>query len=439
MLEGINAKTADLIKQIEMEFKQWQEQGMVGGLDQLEKKVKAVTSQIGQNILQSVVKEIENHPEPKDQMDAMNRCPDCGRQRHYKYQSSKEVWTVCGRIKIKRKYYYCQHCGKGEYSLDHTLGLNESNLSGTVRRLISLVGAELPFERTQELIYEVGGIYLSKATVWRVTHQVGRELRNVQRQVQSEYLLMGQVDNEDQLDQVDKVIAETDATSVLTTEGYRQPKLSVVVQKDQGGNKLQSRYQGGFMTVEELAWGWEADAKGLGWQRVKKKEVLSDGADWIWNIALAHLPDGEAIIDYYHPCERIHQIGLWAFGEGNAAGKKWVNKMVEALKSGRIGKIIKRLEGLKGSSKQSKEMIQEGITYFNNNGHRMNYPAYQKEGYDIGSGIIEGGCKFIIAGRLKRSGMRWKMENVNNMITLRTAILNKKEWKIFWDAYHVAC
>ena len=77
--------------------------------------------------------------------------------------------------------------------------------------------------------------------------------------------------------------------------------------------------------------------------------------------------------------------------------------------------------------------------YPNNNGHRMNYPAYQKEGYDIGSGIVEGGCKFIIAGRLKRSGMRWKAENVNNMITLRTAILNKKEWKLFWNTYHVAC
>lgn len=441
MLEEIKTKVVDFIKEIETEFKQWQRNGMEGGLDRWEKRVKTGVISIGQGILQTIIEETENEKEAKrygSETD-MIKCSHCGRKRHYKYKSSKEVWTLCGKIMIKRKYYYCSQCGNGEYPLDKQLGLNGSALSGTVRRLISLIGAEVPFERTQELIYEVGGIYLSKTTAWRVTHQVGHKLREVQKQVQSEYLVVGPTEDNKHLDKVDKIIAETDATSVLTKEGYRQPKLSVVVQKDKDGHRLQSRYQGGFMSVVELALGWKADAKGLGWELVKKKEVLADGADWIWNMALEHLPDGEAIIDYYHPCERIHQIGRLVFGEGNAAGKRWANKLAEELKSGHIGKIIKRLEELKRCTKQSKEAVKESITYFNNNGHRMNYPAYQEKGYDIGSGIVEGGCKFIIASRLKRSGMRWNTENVNNMIALRTALLNKKEWRLFWNAYHVAC
>ena len=431
MLEEIQTKMDDFIKEIKAEFEQWQGSGLVGGLDQLEKKIKVGVTNISQEILQTMVGGIKES--------IIIKCSRCGYKTQYKYACSKIVWTLCGQITVKRRYYYCPHCHYGEYPLDQKLGLDAGHLSGTVRRLISLIGAEVPFERTQELIYEAGGLYLSKDTARRVSEQVGSGLGRVQKQLQEKYLIGKEIENEEALARVDKLLAEADATCVLTTEGYKQPKLSVVVQKDKTGKRIASRYQGGFMTVAETARGWMANAYGLGWVKVAKKEVLSDGADWIWNIALEKLPEGERIIDYYHPCERLHQMGKLVFGENNPEGKKWVNQLVRKLKSGQVGGIIKMLQELKRGSKLVQESVKENITYFNNNGHRMNYPLYKRKGYDIGSGIIEGGCKFIIASRMKRSGMRWDPKNVNNMLALRTALVNKKEWQLFWSNYHVAC
>ena len=39
--------------------------------------------------------------------------------------------------------------------------------------------------------------------------------------------------------------------------------------------------------------------------------------------------------------------------------------------------------------------------------HRRDYPRYQAEGWQIGSGHIEAACKTVVNQRLKQSGMHW--------------------------------
>jgi hypothetical protein len=47
------------------------------------------------------------------------------------------------------------------------------------------------------------------------------------------------------------------------------------------------------------------------------------------------------------------------------------------------------------------------IRYFTNHRHQMDYPTYRAQGYQIGSGTMESGCKQIGLERLKISGARW--------------------------------
>ena len=42
--------------------------------------------------------------------------------------------------------------------------------------------------------------------------------------------------------------------------------------------------------------------------------------------------------------------------------------------------------------------------YVRTNLHRMDYPRYREEGWQIGSGHIEAGCKTVVNQRLKQSG-----------------------------------
>jgi hypothetical protein len=47
------------------------------------------------------------------------------------------------------------------------------------------------------------------------------------------------------------------------------------------------------------------------------------------------------------------------------------------------------------------------LGYFERNVARMQYGTFRRKGYFIGSGVVEAGCRSVIGGRCKQSGMRW--------------------------------
>ncbi len=73
------------------------------------------------------------------------------------------------------------------------------------------------------------------------------------------------------------------------------------------------------------------------------------------------------------------------------------------------------------------------IGYFEENQGRMNYPAYRAQGLPIGSGVVESGCKHVVADRLKRTGMRWDEPGAENILALRCHDLNGR-WDSAWAA-----
>ncbi len=73
------------------------------------------------------------------------------------------------------------------------------------------------------------------------------------------------------------------------------------------------------------------------------------------------------------------------------------------------------------------------IGYFANNRHRTDYPTYRKNGWDIGSGPTEAGCK-IIGERLKGSGMRleWRTAPSRWPRYAPLYVSGGKVWDGFW-------
>jgi hypothetical protein len=64
------------------------------------------------------------------------------------------------------------------------------------------------------------------------------------------------------------------------------------------------------------------------------------------------------------------------------------------------------------------------MTYFSNHSHRMRYDWFRAQGYLIGSGTIESGCKQIVTQRLKRSGAQWIVEGAVLTAKARSAWLS---------------
>jgi hypothetical protein len=71
--------------------------------------------------------------------------------------------------------------------------------------------------------------------------------------------------------------------------------------------------------------------------------------------------------------------------------------------------------------------------YFERNAARMRYPKFRKQGLFVGSGVIEAGCKTLIATRLKRSGMFWTVRGANAVIAVRCC-RHSREFDDYWES-----
>ena len=75
------------------------------------------------------------------------------------------------------------------------------------------------------------------------------------------------------------------------------------------------------------------------------------------------------------------------------------------------------------------------IQHFEKNLPRMDYPRYQRQGWQIGSGSVEAACKTVIGGRLKGAGMRWGEDGADAVSHLRALFLSENgQWDAFWAA-----
>lgn len=54
----------------------------------------------------------------------------------------------------------------------------------------------------------------------------------------------------------------------------------------------------------------------------------------------------------------------------------------------------------------------------------MSYDQYRDKNFPIGSGKVEGSCKFVVGKRFKGSGMRWKKVDNEKVLRARLAKLN---------------
>ena len=67
----------------------------------------------------------------------------------------------------------------------------------------------------------------------------------------------------------------------------------------------------------------------------------------------------------------------------------------------------------------------------------MRYPQFRRQHLFVGSGVIEAGCKTVVASRLKRSGMFWTVRGANAILALRCACLNGR-FEDYWESRRAA-
>ena len=75
--------------------------------------------------------------------------------------------------------------------------------------------------------------------------------------------------------------------------------------------------------------------------------------------------------------------------------------------------------------------VEKALGYFVRNVSRMQYGTFRAAGYFIGSGVVEAGCKTLIGGRCKQSGMFWSKSGAENILALR-CLHSSRRLDDFW-------
>lgn len=175
----------------------------------------------------------------------------------------------------------------------------------------------------------------------------------------------------------------------------------------------------------------------VAWARGKRPSIrlvkLADGARDNWTYFDEQLPDGTGIVDFYHAAEHLKAALEACYGETNPKGRAQFEKLRHVLLEERRGvdKVIRSVVHLRNTHRRSRKVASE-LTYFRRNRKRMSYARWKAKGLPIGAGVVEAACKTLVTQRMKRSGMRWRHEGEQAILTFR-ALAQSERFERGWD------
>jgi hypothetical protein len=384
-------------------------------------------------------------------------CP-CGQPARYHQLRTKPVLTAVGAVQVSRPYYWCPTCHAGQFPADVELDIENTEFSPGVRRMQALVGQEAPFDEGREQMKVLAGLEVTAKSVERTAEALGadiaqREREKTQQALQLNLAVMGG-------EPIPILYVQMDGTGVPVvkketvgrqgkTEGQpahtREVKLGCVFTQttwDREGYPIRdpdsTTYTGAVESAEEFGKRLYRETWERGWSRAQKKVVLGDGAEWIWNLAAEHFPGTMQIVDLYHARQHLWEVTRTLCPNDNVKQKAWMKvHQKRLLDKGKIAKLVGSLRSIRSRHPGVVEKIRSEADYFERNAERMQYPKFRRQHLFVGSGVIEAGCKTVIASRLKRSGMFWTVRGANAILTLRCSFLNAR-FEDYWEDRRVA-
>lgn len=309
-------------------------------------------------------------------------------------------------------------------------------------RLAVWLAGQVSYERAAQILGDVGQMPISGSSVWRMVTYWGErllELEAAERRKANATPGRGE-DIPGQTPHKQRMGIAADGWMVnIRQEGWKEVKTGVVfaVERQVGydestGEEVERACAEACSYVAHLG-GPEDFGEAL-WSEALHRQVpaapelafLGDGARWIWPLVLDYFPEAEQIVDWYHATQHLHAAARSLHGEGTAAAKQWVNAQTTTLYQGHADRLADRLHALAQDQPQhTAQALQTEAGYFENNKRRMRYLQYREDGWPIGSGMAEGGCKQF-QQRMKGPGMRWSRPGADRMLALTATIMSNR-------------
>lgn len=326
--------------------------------------------------------------------------------------------------------------------------MNQQGWSERVEKQVVKLSVRESYGEAIKIYQELVGLSLDKTTAWQRSQERGQSLRQA-RQAAAEQAWRLPKPQEIMPGQpltTDKMGLAMDGVLVyILGEGWKEvktgcvfnyePRLAWCAQSKEWVERVKATNQSYVAYLgepEPFAKLLSAEAEQRGYDQAGQRVCVGDGAKWIWNLCSTCFPTGQEIVDWYHAVEHLWTAGRLAYGTQPELLHRWVKRRKDELWLGHIDTVVGQIQALAQPTAAPVADLQTEAGYFLTNNRRMQYQEFREEGYPLGSGMVESGCKQLVTVRMKGPGMRWSRSGAENMIALRTEYLSDR-WDDAWQ------
>jgi len=380
-------------------------------------------------------------------------CPRCARRMNSVGIKGKTLHTILGDVLFARSLFVCPHCHATLFPADRRLGVLHTNFSPGALRMMARAASRCAFARASEDLAFYANLHVAPKTVERQAERIGQEVEAWMKHQDAEILLK---QREETLPDTAKTITDSvlyleyDGTGVPIrrselagrkgkqadgTATTREVKVGCVFTQtafDNEGRPIRdarsTTYVGAIESSEAFGKRIYAEALRRGFNQYTRVVIITDGARYNRSIFTLHFPFAVYIIDIYHAREHLTAaVDLLVPGSlRDRASDQW-NDLLDA---GDIETLTTQMkERLPKNPSNDKR---NAIHYFEENKDAMRYAHFKAQGFFLGSGVIEAGCKTVIGKRMKDSGMFWSVDGANKIIAL-CCCTESNRLENFWE------
>jgi len=315
--------------------------------------------------------------------------------------------------------------------------MDDDSVSPGVLRMLGSVTAEVSFDTSSGLLWDLAGLRIDAKQVERIAERLGQEMTEDERLYTTPLshdalpptLYLG-IDGSGIPVRPEELVGRAGQQpdgKAKTREGKLVTIWSAESRDEEGlpvrdpGSITYSAAIESAATVDtdeypsEFAERVRREATRRRFTEAKRTVVLADGASYNWNVAHELFPGVTQILDRCHAKQHLNDVAHALFGKGSAEGEQWASQRKQELDDERLEELLAALRQHADTCKEAKTCV----GYVERNRHRMRYQEFHTMGLCTTSNIVESGCKVIFTTRFKHSAMHWSVVGANKMLAVR--------------------
>ena len=325
--------------------------------------------------------------------------------------------------------------GRVFFPLDEELGLLPGSLAPRQHEHLVHLASWMPFGRTVEMLSCLLGVQVSEETVRRLTEQAGAQVEAAQTEQAQEPWR----EEESAERKPARLVLSADGAMVPLCGGEWAEVRTIAIGEVHPATTPNEPQE---VHVEALSYFSRlTDAEtfaDLGEVEMRRRRVgeatevaaVTDGADWLQGLIDLHRPDAVRILDFPHAAEHGAALLQGLEPAGRLVSVDRLSRCLHLLKHRGPAPLLRLMSRLPPALAE-REGVREHVRYLRKREALMQYPQFRRDGWPIGSGMVESANKLVVEARLKGAGMHWHRKNVNPLLALRNGVCNQR-WQETW-------